>query len=895
MNADMMKEDNGPVTGLRILIYEASLSFLKSACDEFSLRSASELEQVMVLRRTVENYISSMTSDDIIGAIIGSLECRQKVLELSNELKLTNDPGLRTALRGDEERVAALLVSIFNSKSDEERILRLEGDSAQHFLDVVQEALDNGFIVAQEHTKMALRIIRKLSESCDKLPSSLFIIGVEGRDEYPTFGGGFGDIYRASYGDQRVALKRMRHFLRGSELRRIRLKFCREALLWKDLRHPNILPFLGIDRDSFPSLLCMVSPWMKHGTVLNYLKIHGFTNVDKLASYVPPDTTVELYEIASGLEYLHLHNMVHGDLRGANILIKDDWSACLTDFGLSIFSDATARTSTNRGGSLYWMAPELLHPERFGLKFTRTPATDMYAFACVCFELYTERPPFADLPETAALMKVLDGERPERPPGPPVMSDTLWQNITDSWGQNPVTRPSAQFVLQNMVRPNADSSAPSSSILSATHSASSAAFTTTENHLHVTLASIDRSFSSVVVSTAEETTNPLDELSMSLLSLPDLGTDRPGSALLSRYLEQTLSTKHDNFSSERERLYTQLDNAQAEMQLLTEQVSNETAQNQLILLNEEIQRLRSKAEFSSPEGESPTDFWDSPTQLPPPISAGESDSDAIDTSTLFLTPWEGFVEPKALPDEHSPLDYIKPDSGYCGAAGCPYSCDCEPFILFSPDLRDTAPANLGRSNRSVSAVLGSAGVPSGLSLALKQTRARSRFRSHSRPRSRSLSRAPSPSKRIPNPPSGSPIPSMSTSIPILNPHYELRGQLQDILRDLAISSSLPNWPPSPPPLSREYRNRAGSAMEAAALKDRSVPRDGHLYPPMAHHSDHPSPLHTSTPLFDPVTPQRPLLYRSASSASQAADELHRSDKERRRSERAAAAARPPTP
>ncbi|KAJ7260878.1 kinase-like domain-containing protein [Mycena haematopus] len=168
---------------------------------------------------------------------------------------------------------------------------------------------------------------------------------------------------------------------RGSDLRRIRLKFCREALVWKDLRHPNILPFLGIDRDSFPSSLCMVSPWMNHGTVINYLKNHGYANVNKL-----------LYEIAKGLEYLHSRNIVHGDLRGANILIKEDWSACLTDFGLSIFSDATSTMSTNRGGSLHWMAPELLDPDRFEINFARTPATDVYAFGCVCVELYTARP-----------------------------------------------------------------------------------------------------------------------------------------------------------------------------------------------------------------------------------------------------------------------------------------------------------------------------------------------------------------------------------------------------------------------------------------------------------------------------------------------------------------------
>lgn len=69
---------------------------------------------------------------------------------------------------------------------------------------------------------MAHRIIRKLSEACDMLPSSLFITEVSEREEYPTFGGGYGDIYRASHGNRPVALKRMRQFLRGCDLRRIR-------------------------------------------------------------------------------------------------------------------------------------------------------------------------------------------------------------------------------------------------------------------------------------------------------------------------------------------------------------------------------------------------------------------------------------------------------------------------------------------------------------------------------------------------------------------------------------------------------------------------------------------------------------------------------------------------
>ncbi|KAF8172841.1 kinase-like domain-containing protein [Mycena galopus ATCC 62051] len=385
-----------------------------------------------------------MACKNAVSGIVESIECWNALLEISFTLGLANDPNLRAALRADGERIAALLVSIFTSPTLENIALQLTGDAAQRFLDVVQSTIDKGFLIDHNHSRMARRMIGKLSASCDMLPSSLFITGVTGKDQHPTFRGAYSDIYRAAYEGELVALKYMRavHFMRSSDLRRIRLKFCREALVWKELHHPHILPCLGIDGDSFPSSLCMVSPWMEHGTVMNYLKEHSHGNVDRL-----------LYKIAQGLQYLHSCGIVHGDLRGTNILIKQDWSACLADFGLSIFSDATSSMTTNRGGSLYWMAPELLDPDSSGDKITRTPASDVYAFGCVCFELYTGRPPFANLSEPGALMKVLNGERPERPSGPPAMSDTLWTHVKTYWMGDPTTRPSTDVVVRNMTWP----------------------------------------------------------------------------------------------------------------------------------------------------------------------------------------------------------------------------------------------------------------------------------------------------------------------------------------------------------------------------------------------------------------------------------------------------------
>ncbi|KAF8134747.1 kinase-like domain-containing protein, partial [Mycena galopus ATCC 62051] len=276
------------------------------------------------------------------------------------------------------------------------------------------------------------RMIIKLSQACDKLPSSLFISGVAKRDEHASFFGGFGDIYQAFHHEKRVALKRIRTFHRDAEQRHMRLQLCREALVWQRLQHPFILPFIGIDREAFPGSLCMVSPWMENGTVLKHLKDYGKASVDRL-----------LLETTQGLHYLHSHGMVHGDLRGANILITHEWSACLADFGLVSFSDATAATHTSqhRAGSLRWMAPELMAPERFGHQFVRTPATDVYAFGCVCLELYTGRPPFSSLSETATLLKVIEGGRPEQPTGEETMPTALWDLVSECWRETPAERP----------------------------------------------------------------------------------------------------------------------------------------------------------------------------------------------------------------------------------------------------------------------------------------------------------------------------------------------------------------------------------------------------------------------------------------------------------------------
>ncbi|KDQ16034.1 hypothetical protein BOTBODRAFT_97408, partial [Botryobasidium botryosum FD-172 SS1] len=130
-------------------------------------------------------------------------------------------------------------------------------------------------------------------------------------------------------------------------------RLAREAKVWSQLRHPNVLPFLGLC--TLTSVPYLISPWMENGHVLDYVQ----TNPDA-------DRVCLLAQVADGLEYLHNlepEPVIHGDLRGPNILISPSGDARIADFGLSeLKADIYDSCSTSfiTAGNSRWQAPEIL-------------------------------------------------------------------------------------------------------------------------------------------------------------------------------------------------------------------------------------------------------------------------------------------------------------------------------------------------------------------------------------------------------------------------------------------------------------------------------------------------------------------------------------------------------
>ena len=149
-------------------------------------------------------------------------------------------------------------------------------------------------------------------------------------------------------------------------------------------------------------------------------------------------------------------------LTKANILIDQDGHARLADFGLlTIVSDPTnptASSSTLNAGTTRWMSPELLHPDKFGLKNCRpTNKSDCYALGMVILEVLSGQDPFPRDNGFVVMRKVIDGERPERPQGAEGawFTDGLWEMLELCWSPQPEDRPIIEAVLEHLDRVSA--------------------------------------------------------------------------------------------------------------------------------------------------------------------------------------------------------------------------------------------------------------------------------------------------------------------------------------------------------------------------------------------------------------------------------------------------------
>jgi serine/threonine-protein kinase len=245
------------------------------------------------------------------------------------------------------------------------------------------------------------------------------------RLERPLGHGGMASVYlgRDTELDRPVAVKLLAENAAGDD--GLRKRFLREARLAARLSHPNVVNVYDAGEDDGRPYLVM-----EH--------VQGETLAEVLAARgrLPPEEVRVLgAQAARGLAHAHAAGLVHRDIKPQNLLLRDDGTLKIADFGIARAAEGTALTQPGTVlGTAAYLAPEQ------ALGQDVTPAADVYSLGAVLYELLTGRPPLEIRSlEELATPKPIAPVRELAPQTPPDLEDLVMRCLA----RNPSYRPTA--------------------------------------------------------------------------------------------------------------------------------------------------------------------------------------------------------------------------------------------------------------------------------------------------------------------------------------------------------------------------------------------------------------------------------------------------------------------
>jgi len=247
--------------------------------------------------------------------------------------------------------------------------------------------------------------------------------------------GQFGDVWEGLWNDHvAVAVKTLKPGSMNPN------DFLAEASIMKKLRHANLIQLFAVCTIEEP--IYIVTELMKNGSLLDYLQSTRGRQL-KMSALIYIAT-----QIARGMAYLEQQNYIHRDLAARNVLVGENNTVKIADFGLArIIKEYAGGMYEAKEGTKFpikWTAPEAALYNRFTVK------SDIWSYGILLTELVTfGRTPYPGMTNAEVLRQVDQGYRLPQPNNCP---SSLYTIMRECWHAQPENRPSfstLQYRLEN--------------------------------------------------------------------------------------------------------------------------------------------------------------------------------------------------------------------------------------------------------------------------------------------------------------------------------------------------------------------------------------------------------------------------------------------------------------
>lgn len=209
--------------------------------------------------------------------------------------------------------------------------------------------------------------------------------------------GGMADVYKAKdiILNRIVAIKVLRPKLSEDPMTLVR--FQREASAASRLSHPNVVDIYDVGE--FNGMHYIVMEYIRGRTLKQLVALRGALSVEEAIHIMS--------QLTSAVAHAHANKIIHRDIKPQNVLVKDDGTIKITDFGIAVANDAVQLTLNNAVmGSAHYLAPETAQGK------DPDPRIDIYSLGIVFYELLTGSVPFSGKTPTEIAIKHLRENMP---------------------------------------------------------------------------------------------------------------------------------------------------------------------------------------------------------------------------------------------------------------------------------------------------------------------------------------------------------------------------------------------------------------------------------------------------------------------------------------------------